>query len=91
MPFPPARPANPTDPPDPPDPPDVIALRVGRLEEDVREMRADLKGAVKDLSFLRGRVEHLPTTWVLITTVVGTVVGGGIALLGLMLRFLPSH
>ncbi len=74
-------------PPGPPDPPDVLTVRVGRLEEDVKDLRTDMKTVVKDLAHLRGRIEHLPTTWVLVTTLVASQA----TLLGLvfaMLKFL---
>ncbi len=57
---------------EPPDPPDMLTARVTRLEEDVKELRADMKSVVRDMSFVRGRVEHLPTTWVLVTGVIGS-------------------
>ena len=74
-------------PPGPPDPPDMLAARVGRLEEDVKDLRTDMKSVVRDLAYLRGRMEHLPTTWILVTTMAASRA----ALLGLvfaMLKFL---
>lgn len=73
----------------PTDPPDIMAMRVARLEDDVKDLRSDMKTAVRDLSFMRGRLEHLPTTWVLI----GTIAASQVTLLGFvfaMLKFL-SH
>ena len=74
-------------PPGPPDPPDMLTLRVTRLEEDLKDLRTDMKTVVKDLAHLRGRVEHMPTTWVLVTTLAASQA----TLLGLvfaMLKFL---
>ena len=77
-------------PPRPPDPPDMLEARAAHLEEDVKELKADVKTVVKDLAYLRGRVENLPTTRVLLTSVAASQV----ALLGFtftMLRFLAPH
>jgi hypothetical protein len=59
--------------------------RIARLEEDVKELKADVKSlradltAVRlDVAWLNGRVEQLPTTWVMLTSIVGSMV----ALLG---------
>ncbi len=74
-------------PPGPPDPPDMLAARVDRLEEDMRELRSDMRSVGRDVSYVRGRVEHLPTTWVMVTTMAASQA----ALLGLvfaMLKFL---
>jgi hypothetical protein len=68
----------------------MLEARVGRLEEDMKEIKADVKAVVKDLAYLRGRVEHLPTTWVLLTSITASQA----ALLGFtfaMLRFLMPH
>jgi hypothetical protein len=77
-------------PPDPPDPPNMLEARVGRVEEDVKDLRTDMKAVVQTLAYLRGRVEHLPTTWVLVTSIAASQA----ALLGFtfaMLRFLGTH
>ena len=76
-------------PPSSPDPQDLEA-RLTRVEEDVRELKADVKSVLKDLAYLRGRVEHLPTTWMLVTTITTSQA----ALLGFtfaMLRFFGPH
>ncbi len=68
-------------------PPGNLARCDGCLENDVIELRSDMKTAVRDLSSMRGRLEHLPTTWVLI----GTVAASQVTLLGFvfaMLKFL---
>jgi hypothetical protein len=64
----------------------MMEARVARLEDDMKEVRTDLKLAIKDLAYLRGRIEHLPTTWVLVTSIAASQA----ALLGFtftMLRF----
>jgi hypothetical protein len=68
----------------------MMEARVARLEDDMKEVRADLKLAIKDLAYLRGRIEHLPTTWVLVTSIAASQA----ALLGFtftMLRFFSPH
>lgn len=82
-----AKPAQPLD------PPDALEARVGRLEEDMKELKADVRelGSLRqDLAYLRGRVEHLPATWVLLTSITASQA----ALLGFtfaLLRFLTPH
>jgi hypothetical protein len=74
----------------PPDPPDMMEARVARLGDDMKEVRAGLKLAIKDLAYLRGRIEHLPTTWILVTSIAASQA----ALLGFtftMLRFFSPH
>nr|WP_294576870.1 hypothetical protein [uncultured Rhodopila sp.] len=65
-----------------------MELRVARLEDDVEDLRSDMKIVVRDLSFRCGRLEHVPTTWVLI----GTIAASQVMLSGFvfaMLTFLP--
>jgi len=57
-----------------------IEVRVARLEEDMRAVRTDLGAMQADMSCIRGRVESLPTTWVMI----GTMSAGNVALVGLL-------
>lgn len=63
---------------------DGMEARVARLEADVAEMKADMKTALRDLSYLRGRLEQLPTTWAMVTT----IIGGQIALAGILIAAL---
>jgi hypothetical protein len=75
------------DPPGSPDSPQMLSARVGRLEDDVKDRRTDMKSVARDVAYLRGKVEHLPTTWVLVTTMAASQA----ALLGLvfaMIKFL---
>jgi len=45
----------------------MLRLRVTGLEEDLKDLRADIKTVVTDMAFSRGRMEHLPITWALMT------------------------
>jgi hypothetical protein len=68
----------------------MLEARVAHLEEDVKDLKTDMKTVVKDLAYLRGRVENLPTTWILATSIAASQA----ALLGFtftMLRFLVPH
>ena len=38
----------------------MLAARVGRLEDDVRELRGDMKAVRSDLAELKGKVSMLP-------------------------------
>jgi len=67
-----------------------LPFRVGRLEDDVKELRADMKVVRADLAWLKGRIEQLPTTWVLVTTIAASQA----ALLGFtfaILRYAGAH
>ena len=67
-----------------------MEARVAHLEEDVQELKTDVKTVVRDLAYLRGRMEQLPTTWVLLTSITASQA----ALLGFtfaMLRFFTPH
>ena len=48
-----------------------METRITRLEDDFRSLKADLSAIRTDVSYLRGRIESLPTTWQLITAVIG--------------------
>ena len=43
-------------------------------------MRTDLSAMRADTSYIRGRVESLPTTW----SMIGTMIAGNVALVGLL-------
>jgi hypothetical protein len=68
----------------------LMEARIARIEDDVKELKADVKALRADGAWLKGRLEQLPTTWVMLTAIVGSMV----ALLGftfVLLRFaLPS-
>ena len=68
----------------------VLEQRVERLEDESREFRDDLRQIRTDLAFIRGRLETLPSTWVMLTG----VIGGQIALAGVLIaasRLLGNH
>jgi hypothetical protein len=58
-----------------------MEARLTRLEADFQAMRADLSASRSDTSYIRGRLESLPTTW----QMVGTVLAGNIGLAGVLL------
>jgi hypothetical protein len=60
--------------------------RVARLEDEMREIKSDLKAMRADLAWVKGRMEALPTTWQMITLVFG-ILGGAF----LILRFGLPH
>jgi len=37
-----------------------MEARVSRLEDDMKEIKSDLKTVLNDLSYLKGRVDNLP-------------------------------
>jgi len=41
---------------------DGIETRVAKLEDDMKEIKTDMKTVLKDLAYLRGKVDSLPTT-----------------------------
>lgn len=65
---------------------DNMEPRVARLEDDMREIKSDLKAMRADLAWVKGRMEALPTTWQMITLVFG-ILGGAF----LILRFGLPH
>ena len=72
----------------------LMDQRVSRLEQDGLDFRDDMKAiradlnsiradqaAIRsDLGYVRGRIEQLPSTWVMLTG----IIGGQIALAGLL-------
>lgn len=59
--------------------------RVKRLEEDSREMGADLKAIRIDLAEIKGRVSAMPTTW----QMVGLIVAMAVAIFTIVRVALP--
>lgn len=55
--------------------------RIARLETDFLAMRPDLGATRSDTSYIRGRIESLPSTWQMIAT----VLTGNVALAGTFL------
>lgn len=80
----------------PPHDPDM-EVRVARLEDQFNRIEALLKGIDDrarrleiDAGELKGRLAHLPTTWAMVTT----VVGGQVALAGILfaaMRLVGTH
>jgi hypothetical protein len=68
----------------------MLEARIGRVEEDVKDLRADMKSVVQNVSYLRGRVEQLPTTWVLVTSIAASQ-AALLCFTFAMLRFLGTH
>ena len=52
-----------------------METRIARLEEDSKEIRADLKSLRVDAAEIKGRISQLPTIWQLISLVFG-ILGG---------------
>ncbi|MBM3605106.1 MAG: hypothetical protein FJX25_10220 [Alphaproteobacteria bacterium] len=63
---------------------DPMEQRVARLEEDMREVKADLRSLVKDVAEIKGKISNLPG-WGGLIAITGFIV----AAVGLMLRFMP--
>ena len=66
-----------------------MEARVARLEDDVKDVRKDMKEVLSRLARLEGLVGQLPTTWVMLTAIIGSM----IALLGfvfIILRYATS-
>lgn len=73
----------------------VTEQRLARLEQDGRDFRDDVKSirgdlasirtdqaSIRaDLAYIRGRLESLPTTWAMLTG----IIGGQVALAGLLI------
>lgn len=67
-----------------------METRLAKLEDDVRAMRSEMSGLRSDTSYIRGRLESLPSTW----QMVGTVLAGNIGLAGVLLaaiRLMGAH
>ncbi|MDB5654767.1 MAG: hypothetical protein JWQ94_2380 [Tardiphaga sp.] len=53
--------------------------RVKRLEDDMVEIRADVKAMRSDLSHIRGKIDLMPTTTQLILFAIAIFVAAGVA------------
>lgn len=51
-----------------------MEARVKRLEDDSKEMRADLKAIRVDLAEIKGRMSAMPTTWQMVGLIVAMAV-----------------
>lgn len=50
-----------------------MEARVARLEEDMREIKTDLKALRLDSAEIKGRISQLPSTREMITLVIGVL------------------
>lgn len=57
---------------------DDMEARVAALEADMKEIKADVKAARNDLSYLRGKADAMPTTIQLILFCVAIFTAAGI-------------
>lgn len=57
---------------------DGMEPRIARLESDMNEVKADLKRALADLGYLRGKADSLPTTIQLIMFAIAIFAAAGI-------------
>lgn len=57
----------------------MLEARVARLEDDMKEVKGDIKAMRTDLSYIRGKVDAMPTTLQLIAFVVAIFAAAGIA------------
>jgi hypothetical protein len=68
-----------------------IELLLGKVDDRLRKVEAEaLPRLAIDLAELKGRIQNLPSTWAMITT----VIGGQVALAGMLLggiRLLAGH
>ncbi len=42
------------------------------LKADLRAVKTDISAMRSDLGYLKGRLENLPTTWTMVTTLLGS-------------------
>ncbi len=56
-----------------------MKTRVSRLEDDMTELKADMKTVLKDLAYLKGKVDTLPATLKLIGFAAAVFIAAGIA------------
>lgn len=51
-----------------------MEARVKRLEDDMKEIKADLKSLLKDSNEIKGKVSNMPSTWQMIG-ICGVMIG----------------
>jgi hypothetical protein len=56
---------------------DEMEARVKRLEEDMSELKADVKASRVDLSYVRGKLDAMPTTTQLILFAIAIFAAAG--------------
>jgi len=52
--------------------------RISRLENDMTELKADMKTALKDLAYLKGKIDAMPTTLQLIGFAIAIFAAAGV-------------
>lgn len=53
---------------------DDVLRRIGSLEGEMKEMKADVKGLSRDVSEIKGKLSNMPTTFQMMTWFVGVSV-----------------
>lgn len=72
---------------------DGMEARVKRLEDDMREVKSDLKTLIRDVSEIKGRVANMPSTWQMIgisAGLIGIVIASGGGLLAILRLMAPA-
>lgn len=70
-----------------------MEARVKRLEDDMREVKTDLKTLIRDVSEIKGRVANMPSTWQMIgisAGLIGIVIASGGGLLAILRLMAPA-
>lgn len=65
---------------------DDMEARVKRLEDDMKEIKADLKTLLRDSSEVKGKLSGMPSTWQIVGVVgsmLALALAGGAAVLGI--------
>jgi hypothetical protein len=57
---------------------DPMDFRIDRLEADMSELKADMKAMLKDVSYIRGRLDAMPTTIQLLMFVIAIFLASGL-------------
>lgn len=67
----------------------MLEMRVARVEDDIKSIKASLQNLEVSVARLDGRVSQLPTAWTMFTAIVTTIVatwGAGAAIVFALLR-----
>ncbi|MBP2540036.1 hypothetical protein J2768_002473 [Agrobacterium tumefaciens] len=71
---------------------DGMEARVKRLEDDMKEIKGDLKSLLKDSAEIKGKISNMPSTWQIVGIVgvmLGLVIASGGGILGLIRYLQP--
>ncbi|MCR6725997.1 hypothetical protein [Agrobacterium fabrum] len=71
---------------------DPMEARVKRLEDDMKEIKGDLKSLLKDSAEIKGKISNMPSTWQIVGIVgvmLGLVIASGGGILGLIRYLQP--